>query len=70
MLQNVGQDITSSSDDEPSPDGNKPTPIIHAREKEKEKEKDDEPGVPRPHTPRSVITNLAGIFDVEDLPGK
>jgi len=32
--------------------------------------KDDEPDVLRPRTPpRSIVTNLAGLFDIEDLPG-
>jgi hypothetical protein len=65
VLQSIGQD-QPSSDEELSPVGNKPAPILHVKEK-----KDDEPDVLRPRTPpRSIVTNLAGLFDIEDLPGK
>lgn len=66
VLQSIGRDQPSPSDEELSPVGNTPTPILPVKEK-----KDDEPDIPRPPTPpRPVVTNLAGLFDIEDLPGK
>jgi hypothetical protein len=66
VLQSIGQDQPSPSDEELNPVGSKPAPILHVKEK-----KDDESDALRPPTPpRSVITNLAGLFDIEDLPGK
>lgn len=67
VLQSIGQDQPSPSDEGLSPVGNKPTPILHVKQK-----MSDESDVPRPLTPpQSVINNnLAGLFDIEDLPGK